>query len=90
MLHTTKELFCPVSKFLHVLKEIHYRYKSVQINQNSLNTNEMDSFGARALQTAVVLGDINSVNLESFGTGNVARADLCTWSLVWTQEQATR
>ena len=35
-------------KFLHVLKETHYCYESIQINQNSLSTNEMDNFGARA------------------------------------------
>ena len=63
-----------VYKFLHVLKETHYRYNSVRINQNSLSTNEMDNFGARALQTAEVLDDMNYVNLENFGTGDVAKS----------------
>ena len=35
-----------VYKFLHVLKETHYRYNSIRINQNSLSTHEMDNFGA--------------------------------------------
>ena len=63
-----------VYKFLHVLKETHYRYNSIRINQNSLSTNEMDNFGAQALQTAEVLDDMNYMDLENFGTGDVAKS----------------
>ena len=63
-----------VYKFLHLLKETHYNYESIQINQNSLNTNKMDNFGAQALQTAEVLGDTKFVDLEKMGNMDVAKS----------------
>ena len=58
-----------VYKFLHVLKETHYRYKSVEIDQTSLSTHEMDTFGDQALQSAEVLDDTNFVDRENLGMG---------------------
>ena len=63
-----------VYKFLRVLKKTHYFYESIEINQNSSSTPEMDTFADRALQSAEVLDDTNFVDPENFGTGEVAKS----------------
>ena len=63
-----------VYKFLRVLKKTHYCYESIEINQNSSSTHEMGTFGDQALQSAEVLDDTNFVDLENFGTGDVAKS----------------
>ena len=63
-----------VYKFLRVLKKTHYFYESIEINQKSSSTPEMDTFADRALQSAEVLDDTNFVDPENFGTGEVAKS----------------